>query len=100
MVLQEPINQPNSREFVLRKTNVREFKTLEDRVKQLFGAEFEVFIPLNETSSVKHDCDDASIEWIRVISEEHPELLDGAKVLYLVILFMYILIYVQRHQVY
>lgn len=91
MVLQEPINPPFSREFVLRKTNIREFKALESRVKQLFNAEFEVFIPVHDSSNDDHqnleNCD-SSIEWIRVISEEDPELLDGAKVFYLKLFFV------------
>jgi len=84
MVLQEPINQPNSREFVLSKSNVQEFKSLEERVRHLFSAEFEVFIPI-ESNHDEHSLDecaeDSSIEWIRLISESNPELLDKAKVL-------------------
>ena len=91
MVLQEPIDPPYSKEFVLRKNNLRDLKALEDRVKQLFSAEFQVFIPRTgdvEDSSIEdHPADlenyDSSLQWIRVISEEHPELLDGAKVFYL-----------------
>lgn len=85
MVLQEPVNQPNSREFVLRKSKVHEFKSLEERVRHLFGAEFEVFIPIKDLNNdERNGLDDCEIEWIRVISESHPELLDKAKVLFYV----------------
>lgn len=87
MVLQEIIS-PSSKDFIL-KTNSRDLKSLlASRVKQLFGVDFQI-LPC-QTSDECVDTDLANLEkfeslqWIRVVSQENPELLDQAKVPYLI----------------
>lgn len=87
MVLQEIIS-PSSKDFIL-KTNTRDLKSLlESRVKQLFGVEFHILPCQTTDESVDSDLENLeryeSFQWIRVVCEENPELLDQAKVFYFI----------------
>jgi hypothetical protein len=80
MVLQELIS-PAAKEFVLKTTN-RDLKSLlESRVQQLFDVDFEILpCDSNEVESDLNLEKYESLQWIRIVCEEHPELLDQAKV--------------------